>query len=160
MCVILDQCQCCLFVFQDSPLYDVLCHAQPSLSNHAPDHHPNDIISYNLGASQFLTPTRRGRMQDRPLVENGQPPRSRSLAVFLNKVCRLAYHRLQLLCNTLTIPRDVVSTRFRHVIRPRYIHNIGTLLRLQIVSICVPSSSCPHNFISRNFDRSCSYESS
>ena len=101
-------------MLQDSPLYDVLSHIQPTstMSNATPDitqASPADIITYNLGASQFLTPTRRGRMQDRPLVENGQPPRSRSLAVFLNKVCRLAYHRLQLLCNTLTITKDVVS---------------------------------------------------
>ena len=103
-----------IFMLQDSPLYDVLSQIQPTstMANATPDitqASPADIITYNLGASQFLTPSRRGRMQDRPLVENGQPPRSRSLAVFLNKVCRLAYHRLQLLCNTLTIPKDVVS---------------------------------------------------
>ena len=59
-------------------------------------------------ASQFLTPTDR-RVQDRPFIETGHHPRSHSLSVFINKVCRLAYHRLQLLCNILTVARDVVS---------------------------------------------------
>ncbi|XP_071165079.1 retinoblastoma-associated protein-like isoform X1 [Mytilus edulis] len=39
--------------------------------------------------------------------EKSMPKKSQSLNLFINKVCRLGYHRLQQLCTSLQIPKDL-----------------------------------------------------
>ncbi|XP_067948910.1 retinoblastoma-associated protein-like isoform X2 [Watersipora subatra] len=85
----------------DSALFAVL-----PLVNDSVDQSDRSSGSPTSGAGQFLTPTSRDA-HSWPSAEEGQSVSSRSLDMFMNKVCRLAYHRLQMFCNALTIPRDV-----------------------------------------------------
>ncbi|KAF6018536.1 RB1 [Bugula neritina] len=100
----------------DSPLYDVLNFTCTGGTGSLPV--LSDSPTCNVGAAQFLTPIRRTR--DRAVTENGQASNSRSLTVFVTKVCRLAYHRLQLLSSALSLPSDLVCkiwTCLEHLIK-------------------------------------------
>ncbi|KAL4219927.1 Retinoblastoma-associated protein [Mactra antiquata] len=80
---------------------------------------------------------------DTHTTTNGITRRSQSLTLFFNKVCRLGYHRMIMLCDLLQVPKDTqqkIWTCFEYCItsRPDMIKNrhLDQILMCSLYGIC------------------------
>lgn len=89
-------------LFQNSPLFEVLANQTPpsGSSMQGEDNPPPSHISLLMSPAKVK--------RDQPAVENGRPPRYKTLDVFRNKVCRLAYSRLWKIVAKLELHKDLV----------------------------------------------------
>ncbi|XP_033760433.1 retinoblastoma-associated protein-like [Pecten maximus] len=139
---------------EGSPLFDLLYDSIPASP---PDNAGHEITPSS--ADLYLSPMRpplktRGVtctgtvLRTAPTAPTTQgspekPRRSQSLQIFLNKVSRLGFHRLQQLCNLLNVPRDLqhkIWTCFEYCItrKPDLLKNrhLDQIMLCSLYGIC------------------------
>ncbi|XP_069103922.1 retinoblastoma-associated protein-like [Argopecten irradians] len=136
---------------EGSPLFDLLYDSIPASP---PENACHEITPSS--ADLYLSPMRpplRSRgvspagsvLRTAPVTQGSpdKPRRSQSLQIFLNKVSRLGFHRLQQICNLLNVPRDLqhkIWTCFEYCItrKPDLLKNrhLDQIMLCSLYGIC------------------------